>query len=317
MTWIAFLVIAAFAQTSTSKLITSPADSDEVDQTDQIVTNKMMRAQIGSLSKFSVKLSSTYNAGSLQNPLDPPRPNIAGTNNDPVGLQSLGGSVGVRYRLNQTSSIGLSGGFNMMTPFHGAYTAKNSQTQQSFDRYHQHIDLSNPNFSYSTVFKWQQTSNVISVGETVQTSEGLRDNGYLTNTGVSHTIAYEIPETSMTAIFSSSVGFNIFDKPASTPTEDSQTLGAVQNLYQLGMSPTLEYRITDRLAARGQIIFTAYHVRDGSNLSTLKLERIFENVGLGIGITRDIYLFPSVSFLADDLRSDRSNVSLSADLSIF
>jgi len=42
-----------------------------------------------------------------------------------------------------------------------------------------------------------------------------------------------------------------------------------------------------------------------------------QSVGLGISMTRNIFLYPNIQFAPDNIRADRTNIGLSANINIF
>ena len=59
------------------------------------------------------------------------------------------------------------------------------------------------------------------------------------------------------------------------------------------------------------------HLRSERDNFTFAKNKIYQSVGLGISVTRDIYLYPNVQFLPEDIRSDLTNVALSANINVF
>ena len=51
--------------------------------------------------------------------------------------------------------------------------------------------------------------------------------------------------------------------------------------------------------------------------SAVVASRPYQSMGIGMAVTRDIYLYPNVQFLPLDMRSDLTNVGMSANISFF
>ena len=82
--------------------------------------------------------------------------------------------------------------------------------------------------------------------------------------------------------------------------------------------PTLEYYFNDTLSFR--TLFGYFRWRhlygDENNLRMLRLKE-YQSVGIGIVVSRDIYLYPNVQFLPREVRSDYTNFGVSAAVNVF
>jgi hypothetical protein len=305
----------------------TPGNNEAEDITDQILTNNQLRASVGSLSKYSITTSFSYNGGSVEKPFDAFRPNLSGSNQSLTTLESISGSVGLKYRVSPTESLSLSGGLRMLTPFHAEYTAPNPQAQQIFDQQHGNFDLNTPSIGYTYIFRWGSTQNIIGSGISYTTDGNARNIGYVGSIGISHTIAYEIGTSGVTIGASYSVSAYAFDKGTNavvgidtSPTVPPNTpllAGPFQTLYQIDMGPSIEYQINRRLNIHTGIGLTLEHNRGVSALTTFKQDQVWQGLGLGIMIVRDVFLFPNVSFVPTTFAWSRTNVGLATNINIF
>jgi hypothetical protein len=62
--------------------------------------------------------------------------------------------------------------------------------------------------------------------------------------------------------------------------------------------------------------FGADHSRYEGDFFTWIPNKVYQSAGLGISVTRDIYLYPNVQFIPEDVRSDRTNVGVSANINL-
>jgi len=60
-----------------------------------------------------------------------------------------------------------------------------------------------------------------------------------------------------------------------------------------------------------------YQQSKGSAANTWEKLKVYQSVGLGISVTRDIFLYPNIQFIPSDIRSDRTNIAMSASINIF
>lgn len=277
---------------------------------DDVVTNRKLRAQTGSLSKWSVSTSFGYNGGSIDEPIGSQRPNISEANASSTALQTLSGGTGIRYRLNKASSLLANVGVNAYAPFQSTYHSTNVRQQQNFDQLHGTVTLSDPSLAYARVFNAFGAQNYVSVSQTVTTDPGLRRSGWLTNTAFGHTLAYEIGTSKATAILFYGFNYGFFDR-------SSPEIAAGQTEYAFGFSPSLEYAINDTFNMSLSVSQNYEHTRDRSAASSLKTDMITSTFGIGIAVARDIFLFPNIQFIPDDIRAERTNVGLATNINLF
>jgi hypothetical protein len=87
----------------------------------------------------------------------------------------------------------------------------------------------------------------------------------------------------------------------------------------LSVVPFLEYSLNDTLSLRTVFAYFNYlHFKNEfGNPTEFVRSEPYQSVGLGISVTRDIYLYPNVQFVPRDVRADRTNVGLSANINLF
>jgi hypothetical protein len=49
---------------------------------------------------------------------------------------------------------------------------------------------------------------------------------------------------------------------------------------------------------------------------TFEKRKVYQSLGTGISVTRDIFLYPNIQFIPSDIRSDRTNIGLSAYINL-
>jgi hypothetical protein len=264
--------------------------------TDEVITNRKLRAETGAKKKFSFSSAISYSGGTVSNPLADVRPNItagAGTQTTP----RLSGTVGMKYRLTPLQTLSASVGIGVDKPFHG--DSKKSFRERS--------SASNPGMSFSTMYKAAGIQNVTSVSASAYTTDYLRTNGYLAGFGVSQTAIYDFGGSKTSVGVSLSASASIFDKDQP---------GLDQGDFGVGAFPFFEYVINDKLNFRTLIGFMADHSRYTSDFWTWTPNKVYQSAGLGISVTRDIYLYPNVQFIPEDVRSDRTNVGITANINL-
>ena len=293
---------------SVESLKSEKPKDDSQDEADKILTNRRLRAASGSLSKVSVMTSLGYAAGSIERPFDAIRPNLTGANTSGTTLQSLGGGVAVKLRMTKTQSLSAGAGLRMWAPFQTTNTGRTPEERQKFQQNQGKIDFNDPGLSYMVIFRALGAQNYVSVGGTWFTDTGLREIGYTSSVGISHSIAKEVGHS--TFGLSSGVSFNFFDK-------SDPDFARYQTAYSFGVYPFFEYAISDTYQLRTLVGFISEHDRSQGEATTFRRKTVYQSVGLGISITRDIYLYPNIQFLPGELRADKTNIALSTNINIF
>jgi hypothetical protein len=291
--WSSFFVFSAEAQEAV------------VDAADEAITNRKLRAETGSLSRWSASTSFDYSGGSLADPLNPERPNIT-AGSDVLTLQSLSGSVGIRYRISPLDSITARTGFFMTTPFHDSIRTNDDERKKDFKKTNRQLNVSDPSLRFVHVDKVFKVQSVTTISGTLITNNQLANLGYESYWDIDQTFMYDFGKSGFSA--GGSFYFGTY-----TLSEDDDNLAT----YNVGFYPSLEYIISDTLNLRTVLGQWVYQQSKGSPSDTWVKLKVYQSVGLGISITRDIFLYPNIQFIPTDIRSDRTNIALSASINLF
>ena len=289
---------------------------DDDSDADALITNAKMRAEAGSKSKFSVATAFQYMGGTVEKPFDAKRPNIKGAAAT-TSFTTLTGQISGKWNMTKVDSLFLGLGVKMLTPFAG------EPPKEAGQRY----DASDPTLIYQRLMKLGGVQTVAQLGGIAYTAKDVRDVGYLGETNVQLTFAYDFGGSPFTLGFSFAGVYRFFDKDTSeaiSVVDDEKNnvtittlAGAVQDDYSLGYYPFVEYQINDTFNLRTLIGFQYDHARVEDNTFAYKKNKVYQSVGLGISVTRDIFLYPNIQFLPDDMRSDKTNVALSTNINLF
>lgn len=284
---------------------------------DNEITDARMRATLGSKSKFSFKSSLSYSGGSIDEPLSPVRPNYRASATIEA-MTSLSGDVGFNYRLTDKDNLSFGTGITIIDPLHGDLTKSADDPRYgaggSMDRY----QISTPYLSWSRGYRAMDTQMISSVTYSHATdSDSVNKTKVFGAVSFSQTILANFGKSKWTGGTSISLGKNIYSGDI---TDDKLVARMAAGTYKRsdftwGLFPFMQYSFTDKYSFRtvfGYFQFTRYEGDDDN----VQLEP-YQSVGLGISITRDIYLYPNVQFTPRDIRSDRTNVALSANLNLF
>jgi hypothetical protein len=305
-----FVVQQSFAAPATPKTEvkaqTSGTDSS-TDEADQTITNRRLRASEGSLSKWSISTFWNYSGGSLADPTDPERPNIVNGGNVQT-LQALSGEVGVKYRLTKLDSLTFSTGLFMTTPFHSTID-DNSPLKDSFDKNSQKLNVQDPFLKYSHLDK------ILGI-QSISTVQGK----FITNNQLGDTLRFR-SELLLSQNFMKDVGQTGFSYGAAFmgyfyDFRDSVNRdGLTERL--LGIYPQAEYVINDTFNLRTVFGWQVYEQVRGQPSDTYTKRKVYQSVGLGVSVTRDLFFYPNIQFIPSNLRDDVTNIALQMNWNIF
>ncbi len=259
---------------------------------DEDITDAKLKADSGSLSKYSLKVSLSYNGpgvGDLGNKMQPNPDGSVG-----VFETSLGGSIGARYRFDSKSAISLGSGINALTPFHGT----------------ERIDLKTPFVSYDRSDRIGEVQMRNSFGTSVTTVPNYRNLGQIGSLSYDNSLVYNIPGTRLAAGIDT--GLNVFVYERSFDKKDAKSTAS----YALEFFPQVKYNITDKWNAYTSLALRYWNPRRLENGWNLANKVISARTGMGVAITRDIYFAPYLNYYPDDFAWKTTTFSFSTVFSI-
>jgi hypothetical protein len=292
---------APSAQSETS--IQAPK-AETTDEADQIITNRQLRASTGSLSMWSMNTFWSYSAGAINDPFSVVRPNITAAG-DVGALQSLYADIGVRYRISAKDSATLSVGMNMVSPFHFSIDTEDAGLREEFEQNAHKLSMNDPSISLRHIDKLAGIQSISSISFAMYTSEFRRNAGFRTGIGISQNFMYEIGKSGLSIGTAFQGAINTFGGDVDTSRRPA---------FTLGVYPAVEYVINDKFNLRTVSgVWVHEFRRNGSGFNRI----VYQSVGLGVSVARDVFIYPNVQFLPGDLRADKTNIGLSANVNLF
>lgn len=289
----------------------------QVKDIDEEITNARLRSTLGSKSRWSVKSTLGYTGSSVQEPFAAIRPNYQAAATIPA-LTSLSGQVGINYRITERDSLAFGTTIAAMDPLHGnifqtQFNDPRKSTPTSVDRY----QFFSPYLDYSRGYKSGGLQMVTDIQYSQFTDADdvneYRGFGSLTAT---QTVLADFGKSNWSGGLQFSVTANFFRGSASPFFVAN---GGRQDDFDYGIYPFAEYTFTDRFSFRTVFgYFNFVHFNDHQDAAgSVEALTPYQSVGIGISVTRDIYLYPNVQFIPLDIRGDRTNVALSANINVF
>lgn len=287
--------------------------SRRANDVDNIITNKLLRAESGSTSIWSVGTSLEYAGGNLRKPLSEDRPNIASTTAT-TDKAFLDGQADVKYNISSQHSLSAGIGVRWITPF-------SSERPRGYDG--KRVDVANPFLNYQLLYNLGGLQSVLQVQPTIYTESNLTRLGYHSSLLVNQDSVIELGDSGFTVGFSVWAQYVRYDKEGSSgdpndPDDYTADVRTEQADYIFGLSSVLEYMFNDTFNLRTVLYLYNYeHMRSEPDRTTYAKDTITQSFGLGISITPVIFLYPNIQFVPEDIRDDLTNVGISADISVF
>lgn len=285
-----FILIILFAAISFSEVTVSQSSSEK--DIDTEITNSRLRASTGSKSPFSIQTDFSYSGGSVFKPLGPTRPKLSP---GPIFERNtkITGNISGKYRFNENNHINVGTGVGIVTPgFSG-----------------QEFQIENPYFSYSNLFGRRSSQHVFSFSLVKYSAKELVSESALAyELGFFYTYLLNISasgwQLGLVGLFMNEI-YSQYKE-----SNDEETLNTV------GIYPFVEFEFNPRYSFR-----TVY--RGGSFYSNRRdfnkysWDEATQSLGVSITITRDIYLYPNLQWVWRDIRLDKTNVALLANINFF
>lgn len=277
----------------------------KVDEADQVITNRRLRASSGSLAKWSGNFAIQYQGGSVEKPGAAQRPNIT-SGADALTLQYLTANVGLRYRFNDLNSLTLGTGVFMNTPFNSSIKTNDPELKKEFNKTKQDITVSDPNLIYTNLARVWGFQVVTQLTPTLITNTQQRRQGYRAMWDIASTWMKDIGSSGLSAGATFEWTGYSFDKP---------NKDLAKNVWQL--YPVIEYVINDTYNLRTLWGWQVYQQTRDMAHDTYDKRVVYQSLGVGISLSRDIFLYPNIQFIPSDIRDDRTNLGISAYINTF
>lgn len=301
--------LPSFAQTSAQqeedKKVEKVKKGKKVDEADQVITNRRLRAANGSLSKWSGTMSLGWQGGSIEKPFAAQRPNII-SGADALTLQYLNANIGIKYRMSTFDSLTLGTGVFVTSPLQNTIKTDDPDLKEEFKKTQGVYTVSDPNLTYSHISRLAGWQVVSTITPTLITNSQQRHQGYRANYDFSSTFMRDVGKTGLS--WGANIDFNFY-------TFDSTNKNLATN--NIALYPVLEYVINDTLNFRTVAGWQNYQQNRSQKWHTYTKLPVYQSVGLGITLDRNIFLYPNIQFIPNDIRSDRTNIGVSAYINVF
>ena len=289
------------AHTEEKDPATEPKEAESVDD---LITNNNLRAYSGSKDRWSLASTFNYNGGTIQTPLSEERPNIANASSTTTKAD-LDGSISAKFNIGVKHSLLAGVGVRWIAPL-----SKNGPSNYSGTIY----DVMNPYLEYQFIYKWLGVQSVLQVAGLQWTQADQTILGYAQQASVDQENAYEIGG-GVSVGASTYFQYQWFNKTGPGGGVDDVT--TAQSQYSLSLSPILEYQFTEKLNLRTIVgLWTYEHYVSEHNSNAYIRDTVTASFGLGVSVTRDIFLYPNIQFVPDNIIPAQTNVGLTATINL-
>lgn len=303
-------VVPGPLKSAPAKESTSSKNAPGEDKADQLITNRNLRSLNGSLSTWSFASTWNYQGGDIHKPIGSSRPNVTGSQ-DVALVQNLSGTVGINYRLTETDRLTFGIGLQMASPFSSKEDGKFSESgKREFRKTQGELDVSNPQLIYRRVMKPLGFQSILTATSTYYTQDALVDRGLESKNEVTFNSLYDFGGSK----FSAGV---VFQGAFFTHSKDDSALKAGQAEKEFYALPITEYEINNLMNWRAVYRYYWYQQNRGQRNSEWTTLDPTISTGIGFTITRDVFIYPNIQFNPEDIRADRTNLGLSANINLF
>jgi hypothetical protein len=255
------------------------------------ITDPKIRADSGSMSLYSMKFNLSYYgppAGDLSN-RNQPNPDGSIGNHE----TAIGGSIGIRYRLDPETTLSFGTGVNAVTPF------------QELKRF----DVRTPYLSYDKTYRigaWQIRQ---SPGVSLVTIPNFRVVGEFASLSYDASVFRTLGLSRFLVGLDSSFGYFLYGR--GYRKEDTTAAR-----YNWGLFPTLKYRATDKFGLVTSLALNYWNPRKEASQLVVQNRILSQRVGFEYAFTRDIYFAPYLNFYPQSIAMNSTTLNFSTTFSI-
>lgn len=277
--------------TSSSSVLSQEVKNKKFDENVEI-TDAKLKADGGSLSRYSLKFNLTYAGPTLSDISEKDQPNPDGT----IGSYetAIGGSVGARYRINSKSTVGISTGLKLIHPFHGA----------------ERTDLTNPSLTYDYSWRVGDVQMKNAPGFVYRTVPAFTDVGQYGMLLDNYSVVYDLGKSGFSVGADTAVGYFMYNREYRPSDKKAGT-------YSFEVNPNLKYNFSDKLSFVTSMNLSWWNPRYRDSRLDLINRTVSQKLGAGYAIRRDIYLNPFLTFYPQHLAWSGVTMNMSTIFSVF
>lgn len=259
---------------------------------DKDITDSKLKADSGSLSRYSLKFSLSYYGPPVGDLSEKNTPNPDGS----IGnyATALSGSMSGRYRLDSKSAISLGTGISANTPFHGV----------------ERMDVKTPFVSYDRSSRLGDLQLRNSYGASVTTVPNFREVGQYGSLSYDNSLIYNMGASGFAVGLDSGISYFLYER------EYDAKKDRTASRYYIGLYPQVKYNFSDKTNLYASVALSFTNPRALENEWAMLNKTMSGRVGMGMAFTRDIYFAPYLNFYPKEFNWKSTTVSFSTIFSI-
>jgi len=300
------------ANQSTSKIESLQKKDEQMKSIDDEITNNKLRAELGSNSKWSLRSVVNYQGGTIQRAFNEERPEIRAEGEED-GVVGLSADVAIKYRTSERTSLNFGTGINVDRLFHRTFSESvnadlDSNKRDEKGNVRRNANISDPYAEFNYAYKLGGLQNYTAVSAGLYTDSFITDViGREYSAALQHSLIHNVGNNGFGMAFAY-VGY-IYKDESNFDSRGSRRMESVAYA-----SPFYEYAINDKYNFRTVFNWFSFNKRFGDDFRQAVIQ---QSMGLGISVTRDIFLYPNIQFLPQNRRAELTNVALSANINVF
>lgn len=293
--WI--VLAAVFAQAQSSESVLKAELSQKKFQDDHTLTDSKLRADDGSLSRWSLKGSMTYMGPSFGDWSAPDQPNPDGS----VGnySQRIIGSMSARRRLSPTETISMGTGMSFNHPFHG------------MDR----TDVNNPFISYDFASRRGNLQMRNSPGIMIATVPNYTVTGEVGGLNWTNSMVYNLGTSRLALSLDNAFYWWVF-KRGYRPGPTKQGGDGLAEEFSLGFYPGVKYVFSDAVNVYTSYGIKLYNPRSLTDKGALWNHPGTWQVGLSYAYDRNIYIAPNIQTYPGIMTAEATTFNIATSFSL-
>ena len=260
----------AWAQSPPLELRTKAIPPNKKFEDNREITDAKLRAEAGSMSRYSFKMDLTYTGAAVATPFAKEQPNPEKLVR--VNATQLTASVGGRYRMSPNSSIFLGTGLSALHPFHGD------------GRW----DVKNPSLGYDFVDRLGDVQMRIAMGANIETTPEMRNVAQTGGLNLINSFVRNIGSSGFALGADIVLIYKIFNRNYQT----SDRFVARDFVF---VSPVVKYNFSDRLNLSTNIAKPFIGPRSVSDEWALQPQPLTQRLTLGYAYSKDVYIAPFIN----------------------
>jgi hypothetical protein len=262
------------------------------------ITDAKIRADAGSLSKYSAKFSLSYYGPTMNDVSQKMQPNP--DNSNAPKETAISGSISTRYRLDPQSTISFGTGVKAVSPGYATNRYDINDPYVSYDvttKIGKHLQMRNsPGFSYITTPNYRNTGEDSAVK-------------------FDQSLAYQIEDTNFFATFDTSLGYYFYNR-GYVPGAIKKGGDGAASRYTAAVYPGFKYRYNDTISFATSLAISEWNPRSVDSSTVLWRTSATQRLALGWAITHDIYVSPYLDIYPQALAFDTTTMNIATVFSI-